>query len=238
MGTLGNGGVETPPFPRPREKYGLAMVLVFVSLITPGRLAGEETVDRIVASIGHTGITESDVAEEYRFEAFARSGRIPTSPPDAAAFRRAESRLIDQKVLEQQLANYLADSSTIREQAEDEMDSIRKETKGVSQFEAGLRSLGLSTAQFLSRLEEQQRILTMIDDRLRPAAAADPGDIQTYYRKTFLPEFKRQYGDNPPPLSQVQDKIRKILAQRKIDQLLQQWLSQLKREQHVQILSE
>jgi hypothetical protein len=209
-----------------------------VILLAPRFVMGAETVDRVVAVIGNNGITESDVIQEYRFEAFAAGRSLPASLPDAAAFGKAESRLIDQKLLEQQLANYPEDRNVVREKADEQMDRVRKHFKDFAQFDAALRSLGLTRAQFLSRLEQQQHILMMIDNRLRPAAAVEPRDIQTYYHKTFLPEFHRRYGGDPPPLSQVQDRIREILVQEKINRLLQQWLGELKQDEHVQILTD
>ncbi len=199
---------------------------------------GAETVDRVVAVIGNDGITESDVIQEYRFEVFAAGGSLPANLPDAAAFGKAESRLINQKLLEQQLANYPEDRNVVRERAEQQMDRVQEHSKGFAQFDAALRLLGLTRAQFLSRLEQQQHILMMIDNRLRPAAAVEPRDIQTYYHKTFLPEFERRYGGDSPPLSQVQDRIREILVQERINQLLQQWLTELKQAQHVRELPE
>jgi peptidyl-prolyl cis-trans isomerase SurA len=215
----------------------LATILVLVSILAVGSLTSGQTVDRIVASIGHNGITESDVTDEFRFESFVESCRIQASPPSVAVFRKVESRLIDQKLLGQQLPSYPADPDIVRKGAEEQVNTVRKECKTSRRFDAALHSLGLGQPQLRSRLEQQQHILMMIDDRLRPAATVAPRDIEDYYQKTFVPDFRRRYDGAPPPLSQVQDKIRQILVQARINQLLGQWLTQLKQEQNVHILS-
>ena len=60
-----------------------------------------DTLDRAVASIGNSALTESDVQAECRFELFL-NGRPAEAAPDAAKFERVRDRLIDQKLLEQE----------------------------------------------------------------------------------------------------------------------------------------
>jgi hypothetical protein len=167
-------------------------------------------VDRVVASIGNLAITQSDVVQEYRFETFVADGRIPTNPPSETLFRTVESRLIDQRLLEQQLRDYPADFSALREKAVKEMNTIRNKFRDPGEFAATLSSIGMT-------------------------AAVEPQEIEEYYRKTLLPQLAKSTTERPPPLSQVQDKIREILVQQKINHLLAEWLAELKREQHVRV---
>jgi hypothetical protein len=220
------------------DKWRLAAVFLVVILAGPDAVPRLETVDQIVASIGLKAITETDVLQEYRFETFLERGRLPPNSPDAETFRKVELRLIDQDLLQQQLWSYPGDREPILEKANGEMKAIRSECGTVARFDAALRSLNLSRAQLLSRLEQQQHILMMIDDRFSPAAAVGRQGIEAYYHKTFLPEYKSRYGDDPPPVSQVSEQIQKILVQARINQMLQQWLIQLRKEQHVQMLAE
>jgi hypothetical protein len=195
------------------------------------------TVDRVVASIGSEAITGSDVIREYRFEGFVADGRVPAIPPGPNDFRAAESRLIDQELLERQLKGDPADSSVTDQQASRSMAAIRKKFNSPETFEAALHSLGLSPAALMKRLEQQQAILEMVDERFRPAAGVGASDIQRYYREVFLPEFARRASGPAPPLSQVQDQIREILVQERINGLLREWLTELKRESGVRLIS-
>lgn len=197
------------------------------------------TVDRVVASIGNEAITESDVIQEYRFETFLADGRVPSKSPTPPAFKAVEMRLVDQMLLERQLKLDPVKSSPITQQSLQQMETMRKKFRTSGDFEAALRSLRMNQGELLNKLEEQRAILQMIDDRFRPAADADVGseDIQHYYREVFLPEFARKATGPAPPLSKVQGKIHEILVQKQISELLQEWLTELRRATSVRIIS-
>jgi peptidyl-prolyl cis-trans isomerase SurA len=208
-------------------------VLAMLGFALRSAPAQTQTVDQVVAAIGNFAITHSDVVREYRIETFEAEGRVPSVPPDAPAFPAVRTRLIDQKLLEQQLPNYPAPSAEFRKKAMDQMHSIRGKCKSEAGYLEALRSLGLTEAGFLGRLEQQQHILMMIDERLRPAATVTSREIDEYYHQTFLPEFARSVHGAPPPLSEVDDKIRGILVEKKINQMLAEWLAELRRSAHV-----
>lgn len=214
-----------------------AVALAFaVALLVHARPAsGAQTVDRVVAAIGNFAITQTDVRREYRFEMFVAKGQIPEDPPSASVFTSVESKLIDQDVLEQQLQDIPVDNQSARKNASEEMTSIREKFKSEADFRAALHALGIDQSQLVRRLETQQRILMMVDERMRPAAAIEPHEIEHYYRQTFLPELAKSSRASPPPLAQVQDKIREILVQQKMNELLTRWLAELRRQDRVRI---
>ena len=72
-------------------------------------------------------------------------------------------------------------------------------------------------------------MLRLIDQRLRPAASPSDDEVADYYRSTFVPEFqKKNGGAAAPPLSEVEGQIREILIQKRINELLDQWIEELK----------
>ena len=72
-------------------------------------------------------------------------------------------------------------------------------------------------------------MLRLIDQRLRPAASPSDDAVADYYRSTFVPEFqKKNAGARPPPLSEVEEQIREVLTQKRINELLDQWIEELK----------
>ncbi|MGH9328121.1 MAG: hypothetical protein ACRD2B_15740 [Terriglobia bacterium] len=194
------------------------------------------SLDRVVASVDHLAVTGSDVAKEYRLETFLSRGHVPVGPPGLADFDRAESRLIDQKLLEKQLNLYPANSKLIHDKAEEQLAQIKKKLDTDADFQTSLHALGISEAQLLKRLEEQQRIMSMIDEHLRPGATVTTQEVETYYQKTFLPQFKRQSEGAPPALREVEGRIREILVQEKINQLFEHWLAELKKDAQVRII--
>jgi hypothetical protein len=82
--------------------------------------------------------------------------------------------------------------------------------------------------QILAALVDQQRILRIIEERLRPQAALATLEVESYYRDVFTPEYTRTHGAPVPPLTEVEGQIKEILVQKKIDQLLASWLEDLR----------
>jgi peptidyl-prolyl cis-trans isomerase SurA len=204
-------------------------------LACPG--LGAEVLNRVVAAIGNAALTQSDVLAEYRLESFLKTGRIPDSAPDAATFNQVRDRLIAQKLL-----GLEADAEDFRpadsaKAATGELETIRGKFANDRAFQAALATLGMDQPQLLDRLAEQDRTLRLIDEHLRPSASVSAAEIQDYYDKTFLPDYRRQNPASPPPLADVESQIREILVQQKIDQLLPAWLERLRSADRVRIVS-
>ena len=68
-----------------------------------------------------------------------------------------------------------------------------------------------------------------VDARLRPSVQVDSRSVEKYYREKLLPEL-RQAGAKEVALAEVAPKIREILAQQKINNLLITWLQSLRSE--------
>jgi len=189
--------------------------------------AGREVVDRVVASLGSQAITESDVRAAYEFELFLE-GRNPNAAPDPETARRVLDQLIEQRLLLRESETEKWDHPELRSAAEARLESIRRKFQSEAAFDSALRALRLDQAQVLTRLEDQERILRLIDRRFRPGAWVDESEIEAYYRENFAPEYTRRSGQPAPPLAEVEAQIREILVQKKIDQLLNDWLTDLK----------
>ncbi|HZP00979.1 MAG TPA: hypothetical protein VFD30_11835 [Terriglobia bacterium] len=189
--------------------------------------AGREVVDRVVASLGSQAITESDVRAAYEFELFLE-GRNPNAAPDPETARRVLDQLIEQRLLLRESETEKWDHPELRSAAEARLESIRRKFQSEAAFDSALRAMRLDQAQVLTRLEDQERILRLIDRRFRPGAWVDESEIEAYYRENFAPEYTRRSGQPAPPLAEVEAQIREILVQKKIDQLLNDWLTDLK----------
>jgi hypothetical protein len=67
----------------------------------------------------------------------------------------------------------------------------------------------------------------LVDSRLRPAVSIDSKSIESYYQQELLPQLRQSGGQNVP-LAEVTSKIRELLTQKKITQLLTAWLHDLR----------
>ncbi|MDE3178408.1 MAG: hypothetical protein KGM47_02010 [Acidobacteriota bacterium] len=217
--------------------FTMAPVLCTVSAMgaTPKQDGSQvETLDRIVATIAGIPFTQSDLIHEYKIEELI-TGR-PVTAADAAPAASTLPRFIDQRLLESELASYHFNSKSIATGAKKQLDAIRNRFKSESGFENALRSSGVNENQLISRIEEQQKIMAMIDMRLRPFASVSAKDIARYYHQILLPAFSREDHGPAPSLPAVEAKIREILVQKEINQLLDGWLLELRKERGVEIL--
>ena len=160
------------------------------------------TLDRVVASVGGIPVTESDVQQEYQLETLLSTGRAPAAPATASVMASVQSRVIDQKLLEQALEQYRFDQKAVDSQAAERMADLRRKLKDETAFQAALHKLGMSEQELMERFKEQSKIMEMTSEQLRPSAAVSAQEIESYYQKTFLPDYVRA-GKGARPLSKM-----------------------------------
>ena len=185
-----------------------------------------EILDRVVASIGDVAITQSDVEREYRLERFL-DGQWPAPPPDSKTLEQVCERLTDQKLLLEEETPDPARDAALEKTAAEELDAVRKRFSSEADYQSALHALDMDEKQILTTLVEQQRILRIVDERLRPAANPSPAEIESYYHDVFAPQYRQAHGAAVPPLTEVQGQIQEILVQKKINELLASWLEEL-----------
>jgi hypothetical protein len=184
-----------------------------------------EIVDRIVANVNGHALLQSDWEQEMAFEGFS-------SVRDPNTFSREErsaalDRLIDQELLREQLR---PGQPLLSQQVEGRVAEIRKlhpECVTDEGWRAALQRYGLTEASLEKRVGEQMLLMRLVDDRLRPSIQIDQSAVESYYRNQLLPELKRAGGD-AAPLTEVSGKIRDLLAEKKMNELLSGWLASLR----------
>lgn len=201
------------------------------------RPAWAETLDSVVASVEDQAITGRDVINEYHFERFL-DGDSPAGEPDQKERQAVLNRLISQILLADQIQKPKKNSGSGTKNARETLKSVREKFPSQQTYDNALQSLGMTEQQVLKRLEVYERTLQMINNRLRPAALPDPSEVESYYQKTFVPEYKKEHSGPPPPLDKVRDQIREILVQKKMNVLLDNWLDRLKSAHRVTIHSD
>jgi len=201
--------------------------LLLLAMTLGASFSRAEILDRVVASIGNVTITQSDVEREYRLERFL-DGQWPAPPPDSKTLEQVRERLTDQKLLLGEETQDFSHDATLEKTAAEELDAVRKSFSSEPDYQSALHALHMDEKQILTTLIEQQRILRIVEQRLRPEAAPGTTDVQSYYRDVFTPEYTQTHRSAVPPLTEVQGQIQEILVQKKIDQLLASWLEELK----------
>ena len=186
-----------------------------------------ETLDRVVASVGYVAITASDMEQEYRFERFL-DAQWPPPPSNSAMLADAREHLTYQTLLTREENPGPADRAESEKSAAERLAALRKEFVHPEDFQQALKDLGMTETEVGARIAEQELMLRLIDQRLRPAASPSDNEVADYYRSTFIPEFQKKNGGAAPPLSEVEGQIREILIQKRMIELTDQWIEELK----------
>ncbi len=206
---------------------GLAAVLGFVLPISGW--AGP-IVDRVVANVNGHVVLQSDWEEEVAFEAF-EDGKDPSSFSEADR-KAALDRLIDQELLREQVRpSQPAPGPEVAERVA-EVRKLQPNGSTEAGWRAALQRCGLTEKSLESHLSNQIQLMKLVEDRLRPSIHIDQQAVETYYRDRLLPDLKKA-GAEAKPLTEVYGRIKTLLAEQKLNELLTGWLTNLRSEGHI-----
>ena len=72
-------------------------------------------------------------------------------------------------------------------------------------------------------------MMNFVEVRLRPNVHVQPEEVEAYYRAQILPDLERA-GVKMVTLQEVEPKIRELLLQQHMDELLDAWLHNLRQQ--------
>ena len=202
---------------------GLGLILLMASL--PVFAGG--IVDRIVATVNGHIILQSDWEDALRFEAF--TSNRSTAQLTVEDRKASLDRLIDQELLREQM--HSADFQHVTgEEVSDRIAEIRK-SYSLADNEPGwhdvLTRYGLTDNDLRQRISSELDALRLVDARLRPSVNIDSKSIESYYNQELLPQL-RQSGAREVALTEVSPKIKELLTEQKVNELLLAWLQNLR----------
>ncbi|MGA8299604.1 MAG: SurA N-terminal domain-containing protein [Terriglobales bacterium] len=212
-----------------REAFGLWVAVALVFGWSLSAAAGP-IVDRVVANVNGHVVLQSDWEEEVAFEAF-EDGKDPATFTDAER-KAALDRLIDQELLREQVR---PSQPAPADQVAARVAEVRKlQPNGTSDagWHAALAHCGLTQKALEQRLSDQIQLMKLVEDRLRPSVQIDQQAVERYYRDELLPELKKA-GAQAKPLTEVYGRIRTVLAEKKLNELLTGWITNLRSEGHI-----
>ncbi|HKW16803.1 MAG TPA: hypothetical protein VJO35_04785 [Terriglobales bacterium] len=195
-----------------------------------GQKGDSEVLDRIVASVNSHVILLSDLDDELRYE-YLVSGRKLESAV-LSDEKAALDRLIDQELLHEQVRVIDAQPASVdqvRAQFEAMKADLLRQNPGAS-WQQVLSKYRLSEDLIRERIANQLQQLQLIDARFRPSIQVSPAEIEQYYRKQFVPTLPPS---DPVSLADVTPKIREILVQDKMNQMLSSWLESLRSQAQI-----
>lgn len=218
-----------------KRLFSLAVTAVF--LLLPLTARAGDIIDRIVATVNGHAILQSDWEEAISYEAFMEGRSLRQL---SAQDRKATlDRLIDQELLREQL--HAGGSSQLEQQeVARRIQEIRKLYPGSETeqgWQATLQRYGLKLRELENRLAQQMELMRLVDARLRPGVQIDSRSIEIYYQETLVPQLRKS-GGKQVSLAEVAPKVREVLTQQKINDLLTSWLHNLRAESQIRNRSE
>jgi len=189
-----------------------------------------EVLDRIVAKVNGHIILQSDWQDALRFDAFVDNR--PLDQLSADDRKAALDRLIDQELLREQMRSSDFQHATAAA-VDRRIAGIRTEYSDEEGWQAALARYGLTEQEVRERVTLQLDLMQLVDAHLRPTVNIDAASIESYYNQELLPQL-RQSGAKQPALSEVTPKIKEVLTQQKVNQLLVAWLQSLRSGSEIQ----
>jgi peptidyl-prolyl cis-trans isomerase SurA len=210
------------------------LALVFSALFLCPRHSTAEVIDRIIATVNGRVILQSDWDEALCYEALLTHHTLAQFTDDDR--RAVLDRLIDQELLREQMKSADFLHATDAEVAARLADARKQYQEAASPetWQALLAQYHLTEKDLLAHVREQIDVMRLVDARLRPTVQIDSKSIEAYYRDQFVPKLKRS-GASEVPLADVSAKIRELLTEEKVSELLVSWLQTLRSEGQVHI---
>ena len=207
--------------------FTICSVLLFPTAVVPA-FAGE-VIDGVVASVNGHALLRSDWDEAVAFEAFMQ--QKPIGQLTQADRALALQHLIDRQLLKAQMgdANYMQPS---QETLQQDLAKLRAQLPNGNDDAAWRRLLagyGLSEELVEDHLRTEVQVMNFVEVRLRPDVHIHEDDVDAYYKNQLLPDLQKN-GGKPIPLDEVGPRIRELLTEQRIDELLDAWLHNLRQQ--------
>ncbi len=216
-----------------KKLAAVTLVMLLAVLATPAARAGD-VIDRIVATVNGHIILQSDWDEALCYEAVL-GGRAVGSFTEEDR-RAVLDRLIDQELLDEQRKSASFKHATEAEVAAQLAEARKQYPEAAT--DAGWQSLleryGLTEKMLETHVEQQIDLMRLVDAHLRPGVQIDSKTIEAYYRDKFVPQLKES-GAGEIPLADVSAKIRELLTQERVSELMVSWLQSLRSESKVSL---
>lgn len=189
-----------------------------------------EVLDRTVATVNGHVILLSDWDDELRYECLMSGRKLDRVTANEQ--KAALDRLIDQELLREQMR--VADTKPVgNEQIQKQLDTLKgdvlRQNTGES-WQQLLSNYRLSENFIKSHIAGELQQLQSIDTRFRPTIQISQAETEQYYKDQLVPQLPA--GD-PVSLTEATPRIREILVQRKMDEMLNSWLESLRAQAQI-----
>lgn len=189
-----------------------------------------ELEDRILAAVNEDTILHSDVEQVIGLGLVERR----EEESDSELRRRVLGGLIEQSLRFQQVGRF-GFGRMDPERIEAQMRVLRADYESDEAFREHLHGLGLTVQEVRQIVSRQLAVLDYVEERLGPRVFVGLEDIRTYYEEVLVAEAEER-GAEVPPLAEVRETIRRLLKDRRLNEEIERWTEELRREADIRVL--
>lgn len=228
-------GLDGPGSSAKNSVRRMAWLAALLLTLSPAVRSRAEIVDRVVARVGNEIVTLGDMLALRRYqELLAEPGAPDSSKTDD---RRLLDQLVEQQVILEE-ASTLAYTPMSAADVQAEIARLGERLGSPEAFEKRRKEVGLSEEELRWVLTRQGNIQRFLDARFRAAVQLPEEQIASYYREQLLPQLHRRGVRQMPELDEVEDQIRELLTQQQINEMVSNWLVELKARTRIQVYLE
>ena len=203
-----------------------AILFLFILPVCFPSHGQQEVVDRIVATVNDEVITLTDVNIIQQFGLFEDLQESPESDLQTQTL----NRLINQKLVIQLTSERITvDEEELEALLSDIVQRIDPDSAG-----RALLQFGLDWDDLKSYLREMLMYQKIISERFSRGVIVSIEEIERYYERVYVPSRRKQ-NLSPQPMIEVLDQIEGELQRIKVEDQVQEWIENLKREADIQI---
>lgn len=214
---LGSGAAQTPKPATPTKPAA------------PAQPGAPKLEDRVLAVVDEDPILASDLNR-----AIALGLKPPREGENETVFRRRVlNELIEERLRFHEIDRFGFEAVPV-DQIDAQVAQIRGRFPDEKAFQAMLKEQGLTLKQLRQLVARQLMVLTYVDEQLGPRVFVSLDDITNYYQGVLTPEMQKR-GQPVPPLEDVRDDIRTVLKERRLNEAIEDWTEELRREADIRI---
>ena len=205
------------------------LVLLLALLLGP---TGPEVLDRIAAVVGDDVLLESDV-ERYAAIGLVerRADETDGAYRDRVLFERVEGLVREREL--RKTAGFSPDVRDVESRYAALAERVSRE-RGIP-FDQVLLSAGVTRAEALDWIRKGLALKTYVLERLLPAVKVSDQEMEAFYAGPFQVEALAKGLAAVPPLREVEDQVRALLRERKLNAEIERWTDDLRKKTRVVI---
>ncbi len=198
----------------------IALLALSLALAAPG----EELLDRIAVAVGQEAVTLSSILRHLRFRAIVSGAPVLDTESNR---RQAAEQLVELLIVRRELDLSRYSPPTMAE-ADQAIEQFLKDMNwSREKLLEELARAGFREEEFRREMQARLTLARFIDYRFAPGIQVSDEEVAAYYEAEFLPAFRENNpAASPPALAAVRPVIERILATRKVNAAMEEWLQQ------------